>query len=67
MAEESKASLVLPLREALAHLACRDARPAEAEVGGSNNGNAHSSIDVAADLTIGLLPFLGKQGGQLFQ
>jgi hypothetical protein len=58
-----------PLREAFAHLACQDARPAKAEVGGSNNGNAHLSIDVAADLAVGLILsfLLGKQGGQLLQ
>ena len=46
VSEEAEACFVLPLREAAAHFACRNARSAEAEMGGSNDGNAHSSIDV---------------------
>jgi hypothetical protein len=34
MMKETKASLFLPLWESFTHLACRDARPAETEVGG---------------------------------
>jgi hypothetical protein len=35
MSEEAEAFLVLPLQEAAAHFACRNARSAEAEMGGS--------------------------------
>jgi hypothetical protein len=42
--EEVEACFALPLREAAAHLACRNARSAEAEMGGSNDGNARASI-----------------------
>ena len=39
MSEEAEACFVLPLREAAAHFSCRNARSAEAEMGGSNDGN----------------------------
>jgi hypothetical protein len=38
----------------------------ETEVGGSDNDNAHSSIDVAADFRVGFLPLLSKQSGEFF-
>ncbi len=63
MVKQAEASFVLPLREALAHFARRDSRPAEAEVGGSDYGNAHSSTDVSANLRVGFLPLLGEQAG----
>jgi hypothetical protein len=37
VSEEAEACFVLPLREAAAHFACRNARSAEAELGGSND------------------------------
>jgi hypothetical protein len=44
VSKEAEASFVLPLREAIAHFARRDLRPSEAEAGGSDYSNAHSSI-----------------------
>jgi hypothetical protein len=44
MSEKAEACFVLPLRVAAAQFACRNARSAEAEMGVSNNGNAHASI-----------------------
>jgi hypothetical protein len=61
--KEAEASFVLQLREAIAHFARQDLRPAETEVGGSDYGNAHSSIDVSANLRIGFLSLLGRQAG----
>ncbi len=67
MSEEAEACFVLPLREAAAHFACRNSRSAEAEMGSSNYGNTHSSIDMSTDLGIGFLPFFSKQGGEFLQ
>ena len=67
MAEEAEACFVLPLREAAAHFTCRNARSAEPEMGSSNDGNTHSSIDISTDLGIGFLPFLSKQDGEFLQ
>jgi hypothetical protein len=69
MSEEAEACFVLPLREASAHFACRNARSAEAEMGrGSNDGNTHASIDMThTDLGIKFLPFSNKQGGRFLQ
>lgn len=50
VAEQAKACFVLPQWEAIAHLVRRDLGPAEAEVGSSTYGNAHSSIDLSANL-----------------
>ncbi len=36
-------------------------------MGGSRHGNAHSSVDISAELEVGLFPFFSKQGGQLLQ
>jgi hypothetical protein len=36
-------------------------------MGGSDNGNAHLSIDVSTDIRVGFLPLLGKQGGEFLQ
>jgi hypothetical protein len=64
MAEQTEACVVLPQqREAMAHFACQDSGPMEAEVGGSAYclcGNAHLSIDVSTNLRVGFLPFLGS-------
>jgi hypothetical protein len=38
-----------------------ECKSAEAEIGGSNDGNAHSNIDTFADLGAGSLPFISKQ------
>ena len=67
VSEQAKASLVLPLREAVAHFARRDTRSAETEVGGSDYGNAHSSFDVSTNLRVRFLPLLGKQAGQFLE
>jgi hypothetical protein len=65
MSEEAEACFVLPLREAAAHFACRNVRSAEAEMGGSSDdGNAHVSNDMSADLGTGFLPFFSEQGGK---
>jgi hypothetical protein len=64
MSEEAEASFILQLREAAAHCACRNARSVEAEMGGSDDGNAHAtaSIDTSTDfLGTGFLPFFSKQ------
>ncbi len=55
--EEAEACFALPLRTT-AHPTGRDSRASEAEVSGSNNGNAHTSIDKATHLGVRLLPFL---------
>jgi hypothetical protein len=36
-------------------------------MGCSGNGNAHMSIDIAADFRLGFLPLLGEHGGQFSQ
>jgi hypothetical protein len=63
MSEKAGACFVLPLREAVAHFARRNARSTDAKLGCSDNGNAHTSIDIAADLRAGFLPLLGEHGG----
>jgi hypothetical protein len=67
MLEEADACVVLPLREAVAHFAFRNARSTEAEMGGSKHGNTHASIDISTCLGIGFLLFFGKQGGKFLQ
>jgi hypothetical protein len=64
---EAEACFVLPLREAAAHFACRNARSAEAEMGGFKDGKTHSSIDISTDSGTGFLPFFIKQGGKVLQ
>jgi hypothetical protein len=49
MLEEAEACFVLPLREAAAHFAYRNARSAEAEVGGSNDGNT-AAVDASLEI-----------------
>ncbi len=44
--KQAKAGFILPLREVVAHFARRDLRPAETEVGGSDDGDAHLSIGI---------------------
>jgi hypothetical protein len=67
MSEEAEACFVLPLREAAANFACRNARSAEAEMGGSNDGNTRASIDTSTDIGTGFLPLFSQQGGKCFQ
>ncbi len=62
MSEEAETGFVLPLRKAVAHFARRNARSTNAKMGCSDNGNAHTSIYIAADFRIGFLPFLGEHG-----
>jgi hypothetical protein len=59
--KQAKVGFILTLREAVAHFARQDSRPAETEVGGSDYGHAHLSIDVSTNLRVGFLPLLGKQ------
>jgi hypothetical protein len=64
MSEEAKVCFVLPLREAVAHFACPNARSTDTEMGSSDDGNAHtSSIAMAANFGVALLPLLSKHGG----
>jgi hypothetical protein len=54
---------VLPsLREAVAHFSRWNIMSTDAEMSGSDNGNAHASIDIAANFGAGLLPLLGEHG-----
>ena len=63
MSEEAEACLILPLRESVAHFARRNARSAETEMGGSDDGYAHASIDISsANFGVGFLPLLGEPG-----
>jgi len=45
MSEQAQTSLVLPLRNASTHLARWDAGSTKTVVGGSDDGNAHSSVE----------------------
>jgi hypothetical protein len=63
MSEEAETCCVLPLREAVAHFARWNTRSTDAKMGCSDNGNAHTSIDIAADFRAGFLPLLGEHGG----
>jgi hypothetical protein len=69
MSEEAEAYFVLALREAAAHFACRNARFAEVEMGGSNycNDHMHMRIGISTDLGIGFLPFFSKQDGKFLE
>jgi hypothetical protein len=60
MTEEAETCCVLPLRET-AHLAGWDARASQAEVSGSDDGNAHTSVDIATHVRVRLLPFDSKK------
>jgi hypothetical protein len=62
MSEKAETCFVLPLREAVAHFARRNTRSTDAKMGGSDNGNAHTSIDIGADFAAGFFPLLGEQG-----
>jgi hypothetical protein len=42
LTDQAESGFVLPLREAFAHFARRDARSAETEMGSSDYGNAHA-------------------------
>jgi hypothetical protein len=67
MSEKAEACFVLPLREAAAHFDCRNARSAEAEMGGSNDGTLIRALTCLQTWGIGFLPFFSKQGGKLLQ
>jgi hypothetical protein len=55
MTEEAEACFVLPLREAAAHFACRNAKSAEApEMGGSNDSSRLFALGT------GIVPFFSK-------
>jgi hypothetical protein len=54
VSEKAETCFVLPLREAVAHFARRNARSTDAKMGCSDNGNAHTSIDIAADFRVGV-------------
>jgi hypothetical protein len=58
MSEEAETCFVLPLREAVAHFARQNTRSTDAKMGCSDNGNAHTSINIAAGLnTLGIVYF----------
>jgi hypothetical protein len=67
MSEEAEAwCFVLPLREApVAHFARWNTRSTDidTQMGGSDHGNAHTSIDIAGNFGAGFLPHLGEHGG----
>jgi hypothetical protein len=63
MSEKSETCFVLPLREAVAHFTGRNTRSTDAKMGCSDNGNAHTSINIAADFRVGFLPLLDEHGG----
>jgi hypothetical protein len=64
VSKKAETCFVLPLREAVAHFARRNARFTDTKMGCSDNGNAHTSIDIAADFSrAGFLPLLGEHGG----
>jgi hypothetical protein len=48
--------------EALAHFARRNTRSTDTEMGSSDNCDAHTSIEIAANFRIGFLPLLGEHG-----
>jgi hypothetical protein len=58
---KAEAGFVLPLRMPVSHMTCWNTRSPETEVGGSNNGNADLSIDIATHLRVRFLPFLRKE------
>jgi hypothetical protein len=60
--EETEACFVLPLREPVSHFARRNTRSTETEVGSSDDGNAHTGIDISANFGVGFLPLLGEPG-----
>jgi hypothetical protein len=63
VSKKAETCFVLPLREAVAHSARQNTRSTDAKMGCSDNGNAHTSIDTAADFRAGFLPLLGEHGG----
>jgi hypothetical protein len=65
--EKAETCFVLPLREAVAHFARRNTRSTDTQIGCSDNGNTHTSIDIAADLGAGFLPLRGEHGGKFPQ
>jgi hypothetical protein len=50
-----------------AHLAEWDMGASQADMCGSNNGNARSSVDIATDFGIHIFPLLGEEGQDLLQ
>jgi hypothetical protein len=65
MSEEAEAGFVLSVREAVVHFARRNARSTtDTEMGSSDNGDAHTSIDIAANFRVEFLPLLGDQHGR---
>jgi hypothetical protein len=66
MSEAPEATFVLPLQEVAAHFASRNARSTEAEMGGSDNGNACLSIAMSTELGTGFPRFSGSQAESFF-
>ena len=62
--EETEACTVIPLRTTMAHGAGWNTGATEAKVGGTDNGNAHASIDETTHLGIRLSCFLSHLGAQ---
>jgi hypothetical protein len=56
--EEAEACVVVPQREAVAHFASQNIRSTETEMGSSDNGNAHTSVDICANFGLGILSLL---------
>ena len=62
--EKAEACCILPLGTT-AHTTSGDARTSETEVSGSDDGNAHTSVDIATHLGVRLIPFRSDEGRQL--
>jgi hypothetical protein len=56
-------SLAFPLRTTMAHLTGRDTRTSQTAVSGSDNGNAHLSVDIATHDRVRLLPLFSQERG----
>jgi hypothetical protein len=56
-----------PLRATIAHLTRWNAGTAQADVGGLDNGNTHSSIYIATHYRVRLLLLIRQDNGQRLQ
>jgi hypothetical protein len=60
VSEQTESHLVFPMTTPIAHLAGRDTGTSQVEVYGLDNGNTHSSIDIATHFRVRFLPLSAK-------
>ncbi len=65
--KQTEACTTFPSLTTVAHLTRGDTRSTETHVCGPDDGDTHTSIDIATDLGIRLIPLLRNHGGEMLK